>query len=160
TLEDTGASRGAVKTSSADATDAEGGVSGRYVRVTAPGRDRTVLLAEVEILRDGVNVAPQARTSQSSLVSSGAVGGHPENAVDGRLSSVQDGSNVPAGVAFTSQEADPWWEIDLGAESRIDAIVLRLPGESRPGSQGTLHVAVLDAGRAAVYARDGLTTRI
>src|SRR5690606_23466687 len=79
TLEDTGASRGAVKTSSANATDAEGGVSGRYVRVTAPGRDRTVLLAEVEILRDGVNVAPQARTSQSSLVSSGAVGGHPEN---------------------------------------------------------------------------------
>ncbi len=160
TLEDTGASGSAVKTSSANATDAEGGVTGRYVRVTAPGRDRTVLLAEVEILRDGVNVAPQARTSQSSLVSSGAVGGHPQNAVDGRLSSVQDGSNVPAGVAFTSQEADPWWEIDLGAESRIDAIVLRLPGESRPGSQGTLHVAVLDAGRAAVYARDGLTTRI
>jgi azurin/glucose/arabinose dehydrogenase len=157
------AEAGAATTPSGAAHAGDGvarGVRGRYVRVTAPGRDRTVLLAEVEILRDGANVAPKGKTSQSSLVSSGAVGGHPQNAVDGKLSSVQDGSNVPTGLAFTSQEADPWWEIDLGAEDRIDAIVVRLPGDPRPGSQGTLHVAVLDADRSAVFARDGLTTRV
>lgn len=151
---------GAATSSSTPPGESVHGVTGRYIRVTAPGRDRTVLLGEVEVIRDGANVARAGRASQSSLVSSGAIGGHPRNAVDGQLTSVQEGSNVPSGVAFTSQEANPWWEIDLGSEVGIDAIVLHLPRESRPGSQGTLHVAVLDAARTAVFARDGLHTRV
>lgn len=135
------------------------GVTGRYVRITAPGRDRTVQLAEVEVLRGGVNIATKGTATQSSTVSSGAVGGHAPNAVDGRLTAVQDGANVPAGLAFTSQEADPWWELDLGVEGRVDEVIVRLPDEGRPGSQGLLHVAVLDADRTAVFARDGLATR-
>ena len=136
------------------------GVAGRYVRITAPGRDRTVLLAEVEVLRDGVNVASAKPATQSSTVSSGAVGGHAANGVDGRLTSVQEGTSVPAGIAFTSQEASPWWEVDLGGDVPLDEVIVRLPEEGRPGSQGTLHVAVLDTNRTAVFARDGLSTRV
>lgn len=156
---DVAAGRGGGARPGAGAAEAHG-VTGRYVRITAPGRDRTVLLAEVEVLRGGVNIATRGTATQSSLVSSGAVGGHAPNAVDGRLASVQEGANVPAGLAFTSQEASPWWELDLGAEGQVDEVVVRLPDEGRPGSQGTLHVAVLDANRAAVFARDGLATRM
>jgi azurin/glucose/arabinose dehydrogenase len=145
--------------SAAAAVDTHG-VRGRFVRITAPGRDRTVLLAEIEVLRDGVNVARKGTATQSSTVSSGAVGGHAPNAVDGRVTSVQEGADVPSGIAFTSQEASPWWELDLGADVQIDEVIVRLPEEGRPGSQGTLHVAVLDADREAVFARDGLATRV
>src|SRR5690606_18758972 len=79
---------------SADATVETHGVRGRFVRITATGRDRTVLLAEVEVLASGVNVARKGTATQSSTVSSGAVGGHAPNAVDGRVTSVQEGANV------------------------------------------------------------------
>lgn len=134
-------------------------LAGRYIRITAPGRDRTLTLAEVEVLSEGVNIARAGTATQSSVVSSGAVGGHAANAVDGRLTSVQEGSNVPAGITFTSQEGDPWWELDLGAERPIDAIVIRMPAESRPGREGGLHLGVLSASRQPLFARDGLAAR-
>ncbi len=134
-------------------------VPGRFVRITAPGRDRTLTLAEVEVTSGGANVAPRGTATQSSTVSSGAIGGHAPNAIDGKLASVQEGSNVPTGIMFTSQEADPWWELDLGRELPIERIDVRLPDGTQGGRDAVLHVSVLSAARAPVFARDGLSMR-
>lgn len=140
-------------------TPATATVPGRFIRITAPGRDRTLTLAEVEVTSGGTNIAPRGTATQSSTVSSGAVGGHAPNAIDGKLTSVQEGSNVPTGVTFTSQEADPWWELDLGREMPIERIEVRLPDGAQGGRDAVLHVSVLSAARASVFARDGLSLR-
>jgi glucose/arabinose dehydrogenase/azurin len=125
-------------------------VVGRYVRITLPGRDRTLQLAEVEVRRGSQNLARGGTATQSSTVSSGAVGGHARNAVDGQVARTADGG----GVSFTSQEQDPWWELDLGTPQSIDAIEVLVHQEG--ARTGALHVAVLDESRSAVYVADSL----
>ena len=149
----------APRTRSGESAPRPSTVSGRFVRITAPGRDRTLTLAEVEVTSGGANVAPRGTATQSSTVSSGAVGGHAPNAIDGKLTSVQEGSNVPTGITFTSQEADPWWELDLGREMPIERVEVRLPDGTQGGRDAVLHVSVLSDARAPVFARDGLSMR-
>ena len=127
------------------------GLSGRYVRITGPGRSAALGLAEVEVRRGTENIAATGTPSQSSIVSGGAIGGHPWNAVDGHTARADDGS----GVAFTSEERDPWWELDLGAEVAIDAVAVR-PYDAGADPDG-LHLSVLDARRQIVFAQDSLS---
>jgi glucose/arabinose dehydrogenase/azurin len=124
-------------------------VSARYVRVVLPGRDRTLQLAEVEVRSAGTNIARAGTATQSSTVSSGAIGGHAANAIDGRMERTPQG----AGVSFTSQEQDPWWELDLGSVQLIDAVVVHQEAGSRAGA---LYVSLLDAAREPVHVVDGL----
>lgn len=129
------------------------GITGRYIRITAPGRSASLGLAEVEVRRGGRNVASAATASQSSTVSGGAIGGHARNAIDGRTGRGADGS----GVAFTSEEQDPWWELDLGAEVAIDAVSLRPYDTGRGSPDAGLHLSVLDAAREPVFVEGGLS---
>ncbi len=96
-------------------------VSGRYVRVMLPGRERTLGLAEVEVLSGGTNIAPKGATSQSSGIPGGDFGGGAAEAVDGNTDVAQAGK----AASFTTRELDPWWEIDLGAERPVDTLVVR-----------------------------------
>src|SRR5216110_1727857 len=57
-------------------------VSGRYVRVELPGKQRTLTLAEVEVYSDGKNVARQGKASQSTT----AYGGTADRGIDGNKS--------------------------------------------------------------------------
>ena len=129
-------------------------VTGRYVRVLLPGRERTLGLAEVEVLSEGKNIAPGGAASQSSSIPGGDFGGSASEAVDGNTDVAQAGK----AASFTTRELDPWWEVDLGAERQIDTLVIRPYLAEGEASRGLLHVAVLDAGRKTVAAADGLPT--
>jgi putative heme-binding domain-containing protein len=90
---------------------------GRYVRIELPGRRRTLTLAEVEVLSDGKNLARQGKASQKNT----GFGGTADRAIDGN----KEGSFSGGGQTHTLENtSDPWWEVDLGGEHVIDAIVI------------------------------------
>jgi glucose/arabinose dehydrogenase/azurin len=129
-------------------------VNGRYVRVLLPGRDRTLGLAEVEVLSGGVNIAPKGAATQSSGIPGGDFGGGAAEALDGNT----DISQAGKAASFTTRELDPWWELDLGAERAIDTLIVRPYLAESEASRGALHVAVLNSARAIVAVADGLST--
>jgi hypothetical protein len=95
----------------------EGPIVGRYVRIELPGRNKILSLAEVEVFQQGTNIARGKPSSQSST----AYDGPPERAVDGNT----DGRYEQAqSTSHTATEESPWWEVDLGAESKVDRIVI------------------------------------
>ena len=129
-------------------------VSGRYVRITFPGRERTLRLTEVQVFSGGTNVAAKGAASQSSYVAGATVGGQAERAIDGNT----DAEQKAASTAYTRFERDPWWELDLREVRAIDNIAIwnQVSGDSnRPGG---FHLAILDGSRQQVFARDGLSS--
>jgi putative heme-binding domain-containing protein len=90
---------------------------GRYVRIELPGKFRTLTLAEVEVYTAGRNIARTGKATQSST----AYGGVASRAIDGN----KNGSYNAGGQTHTAEgETDPWWEVDLGGEYPIEAIVI------------------------------------
>lgn len=89
------------------------------VRVSLPGSDRVLSLAEVQVfaLVDGVetNVALGGDATQSST-STASYG--PEKAIDG----ITEGTRTT--VTKTSRSTDPWWQVDLREAYNIVKIVL------------------------------------
>ena len=90
--------------------------TGRYVRIELPGKNKILTLAEVEVFSSGKNVAQGAKASQSSVDHGGVPGG----AVDGTTGGKYAGGKL----THTKTEKNPWWEVDLGQDQRIDSIVL------------------------------------
>lgn len=88
------------------------------VRISIPGKGRILTLAEVEILNSGGrNIAVGGKTTQSSL----SAGGVPERAIDGN----KDSDYNKGGQTHTAQGKDvddPWWQVELGKESKIKSI--------------------------------------
>ena len=126
--------------------------AGRYVRIVLPGRSKTLRLAEVQVFSGGDNVATKAAATQSSIVSGGAIGGHPVRANDGKLEADASAS------AFTNAEQDPWWELDLGAERPIETIAVW--NGRGAGRDDALHLSMLDAARKPVFVRDVVSTSV
>ena len=92
-------------------------MTGRYVRIELPGKQRTLTLAEVEVYSDGKNVARKGKATQSST----AHGGDASRAIDGNKS----GTYGDGGQTHTQEGNDnPWWEVDLGRECPIESIVI------------------------------------
>lgn len=116
----------------------------RYVRVELSGRRRVLSLGEVQVMSDGVNVAPKGRASQSSTQGNRSA----SLAVDAIL----NGNPESRSVAETLVSTDPWWEVDLGQEWSIDRVVL---WNRTDGDQGDeLHdyrVRLLDGRRSEVW---------
>ncbi|MDA1263772.1 MAG: DUF1553 domain-containing protein [Planctomycetota bacterium] len=118
--------------------------TGRLVRFELPGPGRILSLAEVQVLAGGVNVAQARPATQSST----GYNGPAELAVDGNTSGVYtDGS-----VTHTGTEADPWWEVDLGADVAIERIAFwnRSDGNLHTRLDGVV-VRVLDGERRTVW---------
>jgi hypothetical protein len=82
------------------------GLPVRYVRVSIPGTGKIVSLAEVEVISDGVNLAPIGSATQSTTDS----GGVASRAIDGNTS----GTWSQGSVTHTTSSTNPWWELDLG----------------------------------------------
>jgi len=124
---------------------ADGAVRGRYVRVELPGAQRTLTLAEVEVLSAGTNIARAGSATQSTT----NWGGLPERAIDGNTS----GAWPDGGQTHTIENhPDPWWELDLGTPRAIDRIVLwnRTDEEFERRLDGAV-VVVLDGDRRSVF---------
>ena len=90
---------------------------GRYVRIELPGKQKTLTIAEVEVLSDAKNVARQGKATQSTT----AHGGDANKAIDGNT----DGTFAKGGQTHSQEGSqNPWWEVDLGANYPIDSIVV------------------------------------
>ncbi|MEM1084143.1 MAG: PVC-type heme-binding CxxCH protein [Verrucomicrobiota bacterium] len=121
----------------------------RFVRISLP-KGGILTLAEVEIYSQGKNIAPQGKTSQSSVGSNGV----PERAIDGN----KDGDYGRNGQTHTNEgrKKDPWWEIDLGKELPIEGIQIW----NRDGFQERLNhfkIEALNDSRKPVFMRENNT---
>src|SRR5262245_11165226 len=96
--------------------------SARFVRITLPGANRILSLAEVQVFSGSENVAPKGEAKQSSTDYDGPA----KLAIDGNTNGQFDGKSV----THTKTEKDPWWEVDLGGDKPVDKVVLwnRLDG--------------------------------
>jgi formylglycine-generating enzyme required for sulfatase activity len=96
---------------------AQAPVAGRYVRVEIPKEKATLSLAEVQVFSKGVNVALKHKATQSE----DAYGGTADRAVDGNTNTSWGGGSI---THTPENHANPWWEVDLGAEVAIDQLVI------------------------------------
>jgi putative heme-binding domain-containing protein len=122
-------------------------VVGRYVRVELPGNNRTLTLAEVEVYSDGQNIARHGKATQKNT----AYGGDASRAIDGN----HNGSYGGGGQTHTQEgTANPWWQVDLGGDHPIDAIVIynRIDGDLGQRLNG-FTLQILDADHKVVFER-------
>ena len=91
-------------------------VSGQFVRIELPGKNRVLSLAEVEVYSGGQNIALNQKASQSSTDHDGTA----ELAIDGN----SDGEYRNGSVTHTDGDKDTWWELDLGQVATIEKIAI------------------------------------
>lgn len=89
----------------------------RFVRVTLPGMQRILSLAEVQVFQDSHNLARYGDASQSST----DFHGDAIRAIDGKTNGDFYESNS---VTHSRLEDNPWWEVKLSTEANISRIVL------------------------------------
>jgi putative heme-binding domain-containing protein len=123
-------------------------LAGRYVRVELPRRG-TLTLAEVEVISDGRNIARSGKASQSSTGHGGAAA----RAIDGNTS----GAYGDGGQTHTEENiANPWWEVDLGDEQPIEAVVIYNRTDAGLGERlNGFSLIILDGDRQVVARKDG-----
>jgi hypothetical protein len=120
-------------------------LAGRFVRVEMPGKDRYLMLAEVQAFRGEENLAVKGEASQVSTGYEGVA----KRAIDG----ITNGNYFEANsVTHTEKANDPWWEVDLKETQPLDRIVLW--NRTDNGAAGKLtgaKVKLLDESRAVVW---------
>jgi len=125
-------------------------VEGRFVRIELPGDQRTLTLAEVEVLSGGKNIAAKGSAEQSAT----AHGGEPDRAIDGNT----NGSYSSGTQTHTPENRqDPWWELDLGREQPIESITIwnRTEGDLGKRLDG-FNLKILDENRQTVFEKKGM----
>lgn len=88
----------------------------RFVRIELPGEKKILSLAEMQVFSGDDNVALKGKASQSSV----DYGGPAELAIDDN----PDGDFEKKSTTHTREEANPWWEVDLGAAQTVDSVVV------------------------------------
>ena len=120
---------------------------GRFVRIELPGKQRTLTLAEVEVISDGINLARKGKATQSSTSN----GGDASKAIDGNKSpTFADG-----GQTHSAEGTDnPWWELDLGSEAVIESIIIYNRADGALGSRlNNFTIKVLDKDKKEVFSK-------
>jgi len=117
---------------------------GRFVRVELPGDGKFLHIAEVQVFRDGTNIALGRPASQSTTDHGGAA----SRAVDGNTSGIYWDNSV----SHTAYQSNPWWEVDLGEMTDVDRIVVwnRTDGGLANRLDG-FRVVLLDEARGQVW---------
>jgi hypothetical protein len=97
-------------------------IQGRYVRVQLSGMDY-LSLAEVQVFGTGApppaDLAQGKQATQSSTLP-GVASAAASSAVDGNT----DGAFFDGSVTATNLDANPWWQVDLGASAAVSSIVI------------------------------------
>ncbi len=120
-------------------------VRGRFVRVTLPGAEHGLALAEVEVFSKGENVARRGVASQSSTAFSGEAKRGNDGKTDGDFYKGQS-------VTHTGEDKEPWWEVDLGADADIERLVVWNRTDGEVGKRlANFRVSILDAARRPVW---------
>lgn len=119
----------------------------RFVRIELPGKDRILSLAEVQVFSGDANIATNGKASQSSVDYDGVA----LRAVDGNT----EGEFEKKSTTHTRTESDPWWEVDLGGEQSVDAVVIWNRTDGGVGSRlANFRVLALDAARAPIWTQE------
>jgi hypothetical protein len=85
------------------------------VRIELPGENRTLQLAEVEVLRNGVNVARSGHARQSTIFEQAFA----SLAIDGN----PDGDYQSGTVSHTAEgQNSPWWEVALETPGAVESV--------------------------------------
>ena len=118
----------------------------RYVRIELPGPRRVLSLAEVQVLGQGANLALTGIATQSSTEGAGGA----ERAIDGN----HDGDFASGTVTETRPQDGPWWEVDLGSEQSLEAILVWNRTDGGLGTRMTdFQVIALDGKREPVWSK-------
>ena len=119
--------------------------AGRYLRLEAPGANRILSLAEVQVWSGGTNLAQRGTAKQSST----GYLGDAVRAIDGNT----DGRYEQArSTTHTETEKDPWWELDLGSELPVETIAVWNRTDGSVGERlANTKVLLLDANRRPVW---------
>ena len=120
--------------------------TGRYVRISLPGNNRILSLAEVQVISGGKNVARRGTAKQSST----AFAGPPHLGIDGNT----DGRYARSkSVTHTATENNPWWEVDLKKSVQVETVRVWNRTDNRLQSRlAGYEVKLLDAKRNVVWA--------
>ena len=116
---------------------------GRYVRVSVPGPKRYLGLAEVQVFSGSENVAQGRTTSQSTT----GYGGTSNRAVDGDTNGVYAANSV----THTTQQRDPWWEVDLSGARVINRIIIWNRTDCCSERLDGFSIQILDKDREVVW---------
>lgn len=130
--------------------DKEKTTKGRFVRIEIIGRQKTLTLAEVEVISGGRNVARQGKASQKNT----SHGGDAAKAIDGNKS----GKFADGGQTHSQENTpSPWWEVDLGSEFPIESIAIYNRTDDGLGKRlDGFTLKVFDSTRHVVFARDSV----
>ena len=131
------------------AFETETPISGHHVRVEMPGGATYMSLAEVQVFRNGTNIALAGTATQSSTYDKHQHGpDYAGKAIDNNTSGdiLADGS-----VSHTRKDRSPWWEVDLGATYPIETITVWGRQDKHLIQSSNLKVSVLDARRKNVW---------
>ena len=119
------------------------GTLGRFVRIELSGK-KTLTLAEVEVFAGSNNVARKGKASQINTSNGGDAG----RAIDGNTSPAWEKN----GQTHTTEGTDnPWWEVDLGGDQRIERIVIHNREGALGGRLKDFTLKVLDKDRVEVF---------
>lgn len=124
----------------------EGAASGRFVRVELP-RKGTLSLTEVDVISGGKNIALSGTATQSST----ANGGVASRAIDGNTHG-EWGRGTTTHTEI--DEANPWWEVDLGRVQPIEKIAIvnrNDPGSTLGKRLDGFRLTILDNARQPVF---------
>ncbi len=116
---------------------------GRFVRIEIPGSGKFLHIAELQVFRQGENLAPKGKARQSST----GFGGEASRANDGNT----DGSYQKHSVTHTNQESNPWLEIDLGKDQPVERVVVWNRADGVQARLDGAIVSLLDARRETVW---------
>ena len=117
----------------------------RFVRVELPGAKRILSIAEVQVFSGGKNIAIKGKATQSST-------GHDapaKLAIDGNTDG--DFFTARSTTHNAKEEADPWWELDLGGEVSVERIaVFNRTDNGHFARMTDARVVLLDVKRRAI----------
>ncbi len=123
-------------------------LSGRYLRIEIPGKEKILSLAEVQVFQGSNNMALAGEATQSSTASDGPAKLAIDGNTNGRFAEAKS-------TTHTETSTDPWWELDLKTVQPVDRVVLwnRTDGETAARLSG-FKLALLDEKREPVWQQE------
>lgn len=123
-------------------------LAGRFVRIELPGKGKMLSLAEVQAFQGNDNIATKGEAKQSSTDYDGPAKLAIDGNTDGRF-------NEAKSTTHTAASDDPWWELDLKSEQKLDRLVIWNRTDNEVGVRlSNFKISVLNEKHEPVWQQD------